>query len=275
MISYGQIIPNLKFSNPQLVNPALTGVNKNSNLNFSSTNMFGSFNQTYLDYSQYSTKLHGGIGIYTNNTFSSYAGNTSSNSLGFSYSYQNSINEKWHYSLGTSLEIGNSNWNYNGESNNNLNLGFKVGGLIYSKSLYASLSFSNLHNFKEPTFNFSNLRAEIGYKIKPIKKLDFSVTPSITFKLYNGPVSISGYGQVNTNIEAQYKKLHLGIGYGSGRPSASIGYDFNRFRLNYNMGNFGNIVDYPSYTTHQLSLKFKFKNRSNNSNRSSFDFNLF
>ena len=69
MISFGQITPNLKFSNPQLINPALTGINKEDQFNFSSSNLFRRFNNSYVDYSQYSTKLHGGIGIYTNNYF--------------------------------------------------------------------------------------------------------------------------------------------------------------------------------------------------------------
>jgi hypothetical protein len=56
MATFGQNLTNLKFSNPQLVNPALTGINNTPEVNFSSTNMFATYNQTYLDYSQYSEK---------------------------------------------------------------------------------------------------------------------------------------------------------------------------------------------------------------------------
>lgn len=280
MASHGQNLTNLKFSNPQLVNPALTGISKTPELNFSSTNMIGTYNQTYLDYSQYSEKLHGGIGIHTNNVFwksPDKINSSHTNSLGFSYAYQNSINEKWHFSIGTSFNIANTNWTSYMEKGSNIDLGLKVGGLIFTDKFYASMNYNKSHNLNlDYSFlNYSELQTNFGYKIKPFKGLDFIITPSLGLSVHNkyGPDNMSL--TINANVEAQYKKLHFGIGTGYGRPQLSLGYDFNRFRLNYSMGNISAIPDSPKSSIHQLTFKLKLKNKSTNSNRTSFNHNLF
>jgi len=271
-LSVGQIESNLRFSNPQLTNPALTGIFSTPQINLSTTNMFGKYNNTYLDYSQYSNKLHGGVGAYSNNFFFSMPDSDkiiSSNSLGFSYAYQNNINDNWHYSVGSSFNLGIANSPYTGNPKSQLQLGFNVGGLIYTKSFFASVNYGYVHQKDLVNISPQALRVSSGYKFKPFKNADLFITPTLYY------THRYGYGDLSANLEVQFKKLHIGAGIGNGRPNASIGYDFNKFRLNYNVGGgFGSVLDHPEYTIHQLSIKFNLKNK-NNSNRSSFDLNLF
>ena len=199
MVSYGQNLTNLKFSNPQLFNPALTGISNTPEMNLSSTNMFGSYNQTYLDYSQYSEKLHGGLGIHTNNVFWKSSDNnisSTTNSLGFSYAYQNSINQKWHYSLGTSFNLSRTNEVYFGDKFNLIDLNLNVGGLIYTDKFYASVNYNKNQNLNlDYSFlNYSELQTNFGYRIKPFKGLDFTLTPSVGLSIHNK------YGPGNTSL---------------------------------------------------------------------------
>jgi hypothetical protein len=154
-------------------------------------------------------------------------------------------------------------------------LGLKVGGLIYTDKFYASVNYNKNHNLNYSFLNYSELQTNFGYKIKPFKALDFTLKPSIGLSIHNkyGPGNNSL--MLNANIEAQYKNLHFSVGTGLGRPQISLGYNFSRFRLNYTMGNISSLTDSPKSTIHQLTFKLKLKNKSSNSNRTSFNHNLF
>ncbi len=255
----GQDYTNLKFSSPLKYNPALTGLQNDTeiNLRFTHLNSYfsqNSYNSLYGDFSQYSKKLHGGVGFYLN------TGNR--NNYNFtegrlSYAFQNKINDKWNYSIGSSLEFSAGVYKYGEQLESYVDTDLSVGGIVYSNRFFTSINADNLLS-KDQSFSVGVGR-EFNFNT------NFSMTPSFDL--------ISNYGSLGfkTNVAMRYKKFNFGLGYNNGRLNANVGYDFKKLRVNYSIGNIGN--GFEKYNLHEVSLKFRLNNGS--TTRTKFNFNLF
>jgi len=262
--SFGQTyttFTNLKFSSPLISNPALTGLGKTPQLNFKFSHFYG-LNRTYLDYNQYSNKLHGGLGVYFNaGRFELYK--ESFSYFGFNYAYQNKITDKWNYSIGAGVDFSGSYGYSNGTSYSSLYFNYHLGGLLYTKKFFMGITAKDLYKKYSKSLNFS-----FGYQIQPFKNKAFYITPSLQFSNQYNSFSIS-----SVDLNLKYKNFSIGGGYQRGFAYLNLGYDFNRFRVNYSLGKFNNWLgeDY----SHEFAIKFKLNNKKQQPKSLRFNANLF
>jgi hypothetical protein len=97
-ISQDQDFNQLNFSSPLKYNPALTGLQNDTELNLRATRAY-KYNSVYSDFSQYSKKVHGAVGFYYNKGRMEQ-GKSDFYSGGVTYAYQNKLSDKWNYSIG-------------------------------------------------------------------------------------------------------------------------------------------------------------------------------
>lgn len=244
---------NLKFSSPLKYTPALTGLQNDTEINLRATHL-KNYNSFYGDFSQYSKKMHGGFGVYLN-TGNVNVGVNNFNEGRFSYAYQNKFNDKWNFSVGSSLEFSGGAYNTSAGLETYFNIDLSFGSIIYSDKFFASLAINDY-------FSWPSLNLGVG---REFTSNNFSVTPSVNLSMQNSFLNLE------TNVAMRYKNINLGVGFNYNRLNGSVGYDFEKIRVNYNFGNINGGIG--EYNSHELSVKFKLNNGS--AKRSKFKFNLF
>ena len=243
--SFSQSFSGLKFSSPQLLNPALTGLVDDKEINVKAFHQYKT-NSLFGSYAFKSDKLHGSLGFYVDTRHTNFENFKSDRSvIGVSYAFQNTINDKWNYSLGVSVEAGGAGGYAENTSVRQFDYGIKTGGVIYNSNFFTSLSldYKNISAYQVSLIS--------GYTFTPIKNTDFNITPSI------GIVNSFGVTQLMVNIETNYKSVHLGYGNINGRSNVSIGLDFNKFRINYSLGALKSFGYDTKYGINEISFKYK------------------
>lgn len=255
-----QAYSNMPFSNSLAENPALTGLTYQPKLDLLYKHS-RNFNSYYAGYSQYSDKLKGGLGVYVYGLnslgFTDFQMNRSR--IGLSYAFQNSINSKWHYSLGAAFEFSGSGYSYDGETEFSFDLGFNIGGMLFTDNFFTSLKYG------QTIIGRGEIVLRTGYKWQPFQNEDFSITPILTYK------NNFNNGSFEANLNISYKNMHLNLGHNYGGLNLGLGYDFKRFRLNYNVGSM--FETNVKSLSHEIGVQFKLK--SKNDKASKFNHNLF
>ena len=242
-----QTYGNMPFTTPQMTNPALIALPELPQLNV--VGLYSRYlSSSYIGYSQYSSKLKGSIGINYNGV---YSGNNlpyqyNIGRIGLTYAKLFNLNKKWKYALGAGINMAGAGWSYNGETEFNLNLDAHIGGMLYADRFFTGLNIGidNIGGYQ--------YALRTGYKIQPFKNKDFSVTPILTLVK---PFGQGGGPSIEGNLNFDYQKMHLSVGYNNGGMNVGIGYDFKRFRLNYNIGH--NFFTDPKTLYHQGGIQFK------------------
>jgi len=242
-----QVFGNMPFTTAQTTNPALIALPELPRLN-----VFGSFESnfksSYIGYSRYSKKLKGSVGINYNGILrdTDLPIDNRLGTIGVNYAKLFNLGNKWKYSLGVGMDFAGSGWVYNGASESDFNLAGNIGGMLYSNRFFTGVNFGvNLSGRYQ-----YGIRA--GYKFVPFQDKNFSITPILALVK---PFGQGGGPSFEANLNLSYHKMHLSLGYNHGGVNVGIGYDFKRFRLNYNVGN--NLLINPKVLNHQFGIQFK------------------
>lgn len=257
-----QTFGNMPFTTQQISNPSFTALNELPTLNVHGK-VGRLFNSSYIGYNQYSKKLKGTWGVYYNgfNAKVSDVWKVNRSRLGFSYARLFEINDNWRYSLGAGIDMSRGGYHYSGETILDFDLGINVGGTLYGKNLFTALNFGYSIDGR------SRFEWKTGYKLTPLKNTDFSITPILTIN------SLGGRLYTEANVNFGYKKLSLNLGYNYDGVNAGFAYDFNRFKVNYSVGNMFSLNSKQYF--HEAGIQYKLGKKRQAKRDTKFNHRLF
>ena len=279
----------MKGKSVEMLNPALVGGQGFGRVNLLSgvsTVSPLSVNFLYANYNTHLSKISGGLSVHYYSKTERFSSNipqpdVTTDNIGFTYAFQHNIGEKWAFSLGATANYYKNTqlWKDFSQTINNcdgcpssdvINKAFNVnvGGLIYSKHFFFGASVFNATNRGVAYVDPLSVKLNLGYT--------FIFNDSISNFTLSALVEHDG---LIPNIELQglfkYKILYLGVKGGLGGYSINsgvqIGFEYDRFRLNYQLG----LNDFYWYNTttrlsHEIGLQIKFpkevKRQSNSFN---------